>query len=187
MNFIFIGAPGVGKGTQAIRLADRLEVPHISTGAIFRAAIEQGKELGRQAKDYMDRGALVPDELTTAMVLDALAQPENAHGFILDGYPRNISQAEALENALKDAGREIHRVLYLTAPQEEIIERMLARGRADDTREVISHRLEVYRSETEPVLEFYRTRGLVTEVNGVGDIDDVHERVYGAARVGAES
>ncbi len=187
MNLIFIGAPGVGKGTQASRLAERLSVPHISTGAIFRAAIESGKELGVKAKEYMDRGALVPDELTTAMVLDALQQPENSNGFILDGYPRNISQAEALQAALKEAGREIDRVLYLTASHEEIVQRMLARGRTDDTREVINHRLEVYRSETEPVLDFYRGSGLVTEVNGMGDINDVHERVYESARVGAES
>ena len=187
MNLIFIGAPGVGKGTQAARLAERLGVPHISTGAIFRAAVGQGKELGLKAKEYMDRGALVPDELTTAIVVDALSQPENANGFILDGYPRNISQAGALESALKESGRTIDCVLYLTAPQEEIVQRMLARGRADDTREVINHRLEVYRGETEPVLDFYRERGLVSEINGVGEINGVHERVYEAARVGAES
>ncbi len=182
MNLIFIGAPGVGKGTQAELLANRLAIPHISTGAIFREAVGQGTELGLKAKDYMDRGALVPDELTTAMVVEALGAPSNAGGFILDGYPRNISQAEALEQALTDEGREIDRVLYLTAPQQEIVTRMLARGRNDDTEEVINYRLEVYRSETEPVLDFYRTRGLVTEVYGVGEIDEVHERVFSAAK-----
>lgn len=186
MNLIFIGAPGVGKGTQAEKLAARLGIPHISTGAIFREAVGQGTELGLQAKGYMDRGALVPDELTTAMVVEALGAPANANGFILDGYPRNISQADALEGALNGQGREIDRVLYLTAPQGEIVTRMLARGRSDDTEDVINHRLDVYRSETEPVLDFYRTRGLVTEVYGVGEIEEVHERVFEAARVGAE-
>lgn len=187
MNLIFIGAPGVGKGTQAEKLAGRLGIPHISTGAIFREAVSQGTELGLRAKDYMDRGALVPDELTTAIVVEALRGPANAHGFILDGYPRNLAQAEDLQKALQEQGREIDRVLYLTAPQQEIVGRMLSRGRTDDTEEVINHRLEVYRSETEPVLNFYRDRGLVTEVYGVGEIDEVHERVFDAAREGVKA
>ncbi|MGE3801760.1 MAG: adenylate kinase [Candidatus Kapaibacterium sp.] len=187
MNLIFFGAPGVGKGTQAEKLAARLGIPHISTGAIFRAALQQGKELGLQAREYMDRGALVPDELTTAIVVEALQEPENANGFILDGYPRNLSQAEDLERALAEQGRAIDSVLYLTAPQHEIVERMLARGRNDDTEDVINHRLEVYRQETEPVLKFYQDRELVREVYGVGGIDEVHDRVFDAAKVAAES
>ena len=135
----------------------------------------------------MDRGALVPDALTTAIVVEALQEPGNADGFILDGYPRNLSQAEDLERALTERGKGIDLVLYLTAPQEEIVQRMLARGRNDDTEEVINHRLEVYRGETAPVLTFYQERGLVTEVYGVGEIDEVHDRVFEAAKVAAES
>lgn len=187
MNLIFIGAPGVGKGTQATRLAERLSVPHISTGAMFRQATDEGTDLGKEVDGYVKRGALVPDELTTSIVIEALDKPEQAGGFILDGYPRNTSQAEALDALLNERGKEIDRVLYLTAPKDEIIERLLARGRDDDNEEVINHRLEVYRSETEPVLDFYRNKGLVMEINGVGDIDEVHERVFEAARVGAES
>ena len=187
MNLIFIGAPGVGKGTQAEKLATRLGIPHISTGAIFRAALQQGKELGLKAKEYMDQGALVPDELTTAIVVEALNEPQNGEGFILDGYPRNLSQAEDLQRALESRGKDIDCVLYLTAPQEEIVQRMLARGRNDDTEEVINHRLNVYHQETEPVLKFYQDRQLVREVYGVGEIDEVHDRVFDAAKVAAES
>ncbi|MCE2503542.1 MAG: adenylate kinase [Chlorobi bacterium] len=187
MNLIFFGAPGVGKGTQAEKLAERLGIPHISTGTIFRAALEQKKELGLKAKEYMDRGALVPDDLTTAIVVDAFSQPKNSNGFILDGYPRNLSQAKALETALRELGKEIDNVIYLTAPKEEIVQRMLSRGRTDDTEDVINHRLDVYRSETEPVLIFYQNFELVTEVYGVGTIDEVHERVVDAVKVNTES
>jgi adenylate kinase len=180
MNLIFFGAPGVGKGTQAEKLAERLGIPHISTGAIFRAAMQEGSELGLSVKQYYDKGELVPDELTTAIVVDTLRKPAFDDGFILDGFPRNLAQAEALQSALEEQNRSIDRVLYLTAPEEEIVSRMLARGRNDDTRDVIENRLKVYRSETEPVLDFYRERNHVINVDGVGDIDQVHERVFEA-------
>ncbi len=185
MNIIFFGAPGVGKGTQAEILAERLGVPHISTGAIFRAAVSAGKPLGLKAREYMDQGLLVPDELTTAIALEALAEPECAAGCILDGYPRNRSQAEALQASFESRGTTVDRVVYLTAPDEELIERMLKRGRADDTREVIVKRFQVYLDETAPVLDFYRERGDFTELNGVGDVDEVHERIMAA--IGAEA
>jgi adenylate kinase len=180
MNIVFFGAPGVGKGTQAALLAESLGIPHISTGAIFRSAVESGRPLGLQAKNYMDQGLLVPDELTTAIALEALAEPSCDGGFILDGYPRNTSQAAALDEELTRRKRPIDHVIYLTAPDEELIERMLGRGRADDTREVIRNRLVVYREETAPVLEFYRTTDHVLEVNGVGEIAEVHNRVLSA-------
>ncbi|KXK56668.1 MAG: adenylate kinase [Chlorobi bacterium] len=182
MNIIFFGAPGVGKGTQAALLAERLGVPHISTGAIFRAAIQSGQELGQKVKYYTDNGLLVPDELTTEIAVTALNEPECANGFILDGFPRNLGQAEALSAALSAAGRAIHRVVYLTAPQQEIVQRMLSRGRADDNEEVIQRRLEVYDQETAPVLGFYRTHAadVVTEVNGLGDVAEVQERIVAA-------
>lgn len=179
MNIIFFGAPGVGKGTQAAMLAERLEIPHISTGAIFRAAIQSGQELGQKVKHYTDNGLLVPDELTTEIAVSALNEPTCANGFILDGFPRNLGQAEALSTALTAAGRTIDRVIYLTAPEEEIIQRMLNRGRVDDNEEVIKRRLEVYDQETSPVLGFYRANSgnVVKEVNGLGEVAEVQERI----------
>lgn len=187
MNLIFFGAPGVGKGTQATMLAERLDVPHISTGAILRRAMEDQTELGRKAKEYYDAGELVPDELVTEIVVEALDSPELADGFILDGYPRNTSQAADLQSALAERGRGIDRVVYLTAPDREITRRMLARGRADDTEEVIANRLKVYTSETEPILDHYARLGLVAEVDGVGELDEVHQRILDAVKVEANS
>ncbi|HVZ41738.1 MAG TPA: adenylate kinase [Candidatus Kapabacteria bacterium] len=180
MNIVFFGAPGVGKGTQAEILARHLAIPHISTGAIFRAAVAAAKPLGLEAKRYMDDGLLVPDELTTAIALDALSEPDCAAGFILDGYPRNRAQAEALAAALSAGGREIDYVVYLTAPIDELVERMLKRGRRDDTEEVIRTRFDVYQQETAPVLDYYREAGMVTEVNGVGEIEQVQQRILDA-------
>lgn len=180
MNIVFFGAPGVGKGTQAALLAESLGIPHISTGAIFRSAVASEHPLGLEAKGYMDRGELVPDDLTTAIALQALAEPSCNPGFILDGYPRNTSQAVALDQALALRGRPVDHVVYLTAPQEDLVERMLGRGRADDTREVIENRLRVYEAETSPVLDYYRSVDHVLEINGVGEIPDVHKRIRAA-------
>lgn len=180
MNIVLFGAPGVGKGTQAALLAESLGIPHISTGAIFRSAVESGRPLGLEAKGYMDRGELVPDALTTAIALEALAEPACERGFILDGYPRNSSQATALDQALNDRGTPVDHVVYLTAPREELIERMLGRGRADDSREVIENRLKVYEAETSHVLDYYRATDHVVEINGVGEVDEVHQRIRAA-------
>lgn len=182
MNIVLFGAPGVGKGTQAAILAERLGIPHISTGAIFRAAVAAGKPLGLEAKRYMDDGLLVPDELTTAIALEALAEPECAGGFILDGYPRNSSQAAALVEDLRAHGRAVDRVVYLTAPIDELVQRMLKRGRPDDTEDVIRTRFEVYEQETSPVLDFFRGFAEVVELNGVGEIDEVQDRILTALR-----
>ena len=167
-------------------LADRLGVPHISTGAVLRRAMDDETELGRRAKEFYDAGDLVPDELVTEIVVDALDSPELADGFILDGYPRNTAQAEDLQNALSERARGIDRVVYLTAPDDEIIRRMLARGRADDTEEVIANRLKVYASETEPILDHYSRLGLVAEVDGVGELQEVHRRILDAVKVEAD-
>lgn len=180
MNIIFFGAPGVGKGTQAAVLAERLGIAHISTGQIFREAIAAQTELGLKVKRFLDDGVLVPNELTTAIAIESINRDENASGFILDGFPRNLDQAEALAVALEERGRKIDRVIYLTAPAQEITDRMLKRGRPDDTEEVIRTRLTVYDQETSPVLDFYRNRGLVAEVYGVGEVQEVHDRVAGA-------
>lgn len=180
MNIVLFGAPGVGKGTQASLLATRLAVPHISTGAIFRAALDSGSDLGLAAKRYMDQGLLVPDDLTTAIALDALAEPACANGFILDGYPRNTVQAQSLDNALAAGNRSVDHVIHLVAPEHELIERMLGRGRTDDSREVIQNRLQVYLDETAPVLDYYRSNSRILDVNGVGEIEIVHERIMRA-------
>ncbi len=180
MNIILFGCPGVGKGTQAELLAVRLGFPHISTGAIFRSAIKSGSELGSKVKEYTEGGLLVPDELTTAVALEALGRADAAAGFILDGFPRNTTQATSLLDALAAENRSIDRVIYLIAPDEELIQRMLNRGRLDDTEEVIRRRLEIYQNETAPVLQFFRDRDLVTEIGGVGDVVDVQERILAA-------
>lgn len=187
MNLIFFGAPGVGKGTQAAMLAEKLGVPHLSTGAVIRRAMEEETELGRKAKGYYDRGALVPDELVTQIVVEALDSPELSGGFILDGYPRNTAQAADLQNALGERDRSVDRVVYLTAPDDEITRRMLARGRADDTEEVIVNRLRVYAEETAPLLDHYNRLGLVSEVDGVGELDEVHDRIVAAVSVSSNS
>jgi adenylate kinase len=180
MNIILFGCPGVGKGTQAELLAARLGFPHISTGAIFREAIKSGSELGAKVKEYTEGGMLVPDELTTAVALEALRRPEAAAGFILDGFPRNCNQAEALVEALASENRSIDRVIYLIAPDEELIQRMLRRGRLDDNEDVIRRRLEIYQNETAPVLEFFRRYDNVTEIEGVGDVNEVQDRILSA-------
>lgn len=180
MNVILFGAPGVGKGTQAAILSERLAIPHISTGAIFRESIQAGKPLGLKAKEYMDAGLLVPDEITTAIALEKLGEPACHEGFILDGYPRNTAQAAALASALEERDCQIDHVIYLIAPSEELSSRMLKRGRGDDTEEVIRTRFDVYERETAPVLEYYRERGLVAEVNGLGEIDEVSDRIMAA-------
>lgn len=175
MNIILFGAPGVGKGTQAAILAERLGIPHISTGAIFREAISSGSPIGKELKNYLDNGILVPDEITTAVALEAVAA--SRQGFILDGFPRNRSQAEALYAALKEANRAIDHIIYLTAPLDELTERMVKRGRTDDTPETIRTRFEVYENDTAPVLNFLREIDNVVEINGVGEIDEVQERI----------
>ncbi len=180
MNLIFFGAPGVGKGTQATLLAERLDLPHISTGAIFRGAIDSGQILGLRVKEYLDQGLLVPDELTSEIALATLAENRCNHGFILDGYPRNLRQAEDLNAAMRERRRTIDRVVHLVVPQQEVIDRMLGRGRVDDTEAVIRRRLAVYDAETAPVLGFYRELHIVAEVNGLGTVDEVQERILEA-------
>lgn len=175
MNIVLFGAPGVGKGTQAEILAERLGVRHISTGAIFREAIAAEKPMGLEAKRYMDEGRLVPDEVTTAIAIEAIDGVGN--GFILDGFPRNRNQAESLHEALLTRGRSIDRVVYLTAPLDELVQRMMKRGRADDTEEVIRTRFEIYERETAPVLDFFREIDHVVEINGVGEIEEVQQRI----------
>ncbi|MDM8085706.1 adenylate kinase [Cellulomonas cellasea] len=180
-RLVLLGPPGAGKGTQASRLAERLAIPAISTGDIFRANITGGTELGRKVQEYTAVGALVPDELTNAMVRDRLAQADARDGFLLDGYPRNVAQVGELDDILAAAGRPLDVAVELTADPEVVVERLLSRaqieGRADDTEPVIRHRLEVYALQTAPISQVYEDRGLLVRVDGLGSVDDVTERL----------
>jgi adenylate kinase len=180
VRLVLVGPPGAGKGTQAERLAERLDVPHISTGDLFRANLKEQTPLGVEAKRYMDAGNLVPDTVTVGMVSARLAEPDAAKGFILDGFPRTTAQAEALDAMLMEAATPLDAVVEFAAPDEVVIQRLLARGRSDDTEEVVRHRQKVYREETAPLLEHYR--GKVVSVDAVGEIDEVTERLTTALR-----
>lgn len=181
VRVVLLGPPGAGKGTQAALLAQALGVPAISTGDIFRSNIAAGTPLGLEARAYTDRGALVPDELTDALVRDRLRRADVADGFLLDGYPRNLAQAQQLETMLTELGTELDLAIELTAPADVVVERMLQRaqiqGRVDDTEDVIRHRLDVYAQETAPIAELYVHEGLLAVVDGLGSVEDVAARV----------
>ncbi|WP_448061959.1 adenylate kinase [Cellulomonas hominis] len=183
-RLVLLGPPGAGKGTQAARLAERLGIPAISTGDIFRANITGGTELGRKVQEYTSVGALVPDEVTNAMVRDRLAQADTAAGFLLDGYPRNVAQVGELDVILADAGLALDAAVELTADPQVVVERLLKRaeieGRVDDTEPVIRHRLDVYAEQTAPIAAVYAGRGALVQVDGIGDVDDVTERLLAA-------
>mgnify|MGYP001115689827 CR=1 FL=1 len=177
MRLIFMGPPGAGKGTQAKRLSQDWNIPHISTGDILRQAVAERTELGQKAKSYMDKGDLVPDELILGMMRQRLGCDDAAPGWILDGFPRNVTQAKFLHELLEEMGQHCDRVANIDVPDEEIVTRVLGRGRADDTEETVRHRLEVYRQQTQPLIEFYQERQLLTKINGNDDIDVVTERL----------
>ncbi len=180
MRLIIMGPPGAGKGTQAEALADRIGGAHISTGDIFRANVKDQTELGRTAQRYMDAGEYVPDEVTNEMVKERISR-DDADSFILDGYPRTVDQVETLDAMLVELQRPLDVVIALVVDAEELIGRLLKRaetsGRTDDTEEVIRHRQAVYSAETSPLLEVYSSRGLLREVDGMGDIDEIAQRI----------
>ena len=178
MRLLFVGPPGSGKGTQAVRVAERLGIPHISTGEMFRRHVSQGTALGRQVKALMEAGEYVPDEVTGEMLAERLTHPDATGGFILDGFPRTIPQAELLDGLLRET--PLDGVVSLEVDSEELMGRMLSRGRADDTPATIRRRLEVYKGQTAPLLDFYDGRGSIRPVNGSGAIDEITERIMAA-------
>jgi adenylate kinase len=184
MRIVLMGPPGAGKGTQAVVVAERLGIPHISTGEIFRGHLAQGTPLGIAAGMYMERGNYVPDRITNAMVRNRLAQPDAAEGFLLDGYPRTLDQVAVLDEMLADVGLKLDHVVELTVNTDEVVKRLLKRaqeqGRADDTEEVIRRRMEVYVEQTEPLTTVYAQQGLLVHVDGMGGIDEVRDRVLAA-------
>ncbi len=183
-RLLLIGPPGAGKGTQAALLSEHLGIPAISTGDIFRYNVKNQTPLGVEAKGFMDRGEYVPDSLTNALVRDRLSHDDAVGGFLLDGYPRTIDQVNELDGILSDAGKRLDVVVQLTADNDELVRRLAHRaeveGRADDTPEVIRRRLEVYDSQTAPLIDVYAARGLVAKIDGLGEISDVTARIVEA-------
>ncbi|WP_149825912.1 adenylate kinase [Streptomyces tailanensis] len=214
MRIVLVGPPGAGKGTQAAFLANNLSIPHISTGDLFRANISKKTELGKLAKSYMDKGELVPDEVTIAMAKDRMDQPDAVDGFLLDGFPRNVSQAEALDVTLQDADMKLDAVLDLEVPEEEVVKRIAGRRicrndsahvfhvtykqpkaegvcdvcggelyqRDDDSEETVRKRLEVYHTQTEPIIDYYKAQGLVVTISALGKVEEVTARAMEALK-----
>ncbi|HYN16888.1 MAG TPA: adenylate kinase [Actinomycetes bacterium] len=181
MRIVLLGPPGAGKGTQAARVACRFDAPHVATGDIFRANVAEGTELGRAAQEYMDRGDLVPDDVVIAMVIERLAERDCQSGFVLDGFPRTVNQAEALDRQLADLGAPLHAVLCFEAAEEELLRRLAGRAaaqhRADDAEQTIRHRLEVFAIKTRPLIDYYAHRGLLINVDAIGPIEVVTKRI----------
>jgi adenylate kinase len=191
MRLLIMGPPGAGKGTQARFIAEHFKIPAISTGDIFRANVSQGTPLGVEAKKFMDAGEYVPDEVTNLMVRNRIDEPDATNGFLLDGYPRTLAQVEELDGMIKHTGHQLDAVVVLKCDQDEIVERLLQRaqveGRADDTEDVVRRRQEVYAEETEPLIDIYAGRGILIEVDGMGEVADVTQRVFDALDVVSES
>ncbi len=189
MRIVFLGAPGSGKGTQAVKVKSELGIAHISTGDLLRAQVRAGTPLGIKAKAVMDAGQLVSDDVVLGMLEARLAEADTAPGFILDGYPRNLIQANALDGLLRRIGQPLDVAVLLAVPSELIVSRLAGRaqaeGRKDDTPETVRERLRVYAEQTEPVIDFYVRASRLIEVDGVGDVDEVNARILAAIRVPA--
>jgi adenylate kinase len=184
LRLVVLGPPGAGKGTQAVRLADQFACADVATGDIFRANVAEGTELGRAAQEYMDRGDLVPDEVVIAMVMERLAEPDCDRGFVLDGFPRTVNQAEALDRRLVEFGSPLEAALSFEVTEEELLRRLAGRAaaqhRADDAEQTIRHRLEVFAIKTRPLIDYYAHRGLLINVDAIGPIEVVTKRILAA-------
>ena len=191
MRLIIMGPPGAGKGTQAKFIAEHFGIPAISTGDIFRANMNEGTPLGIEAKSYVDKGEYVPDSVTNLMVRDRIDEDDASQGFLLDGYPRTLAQVEELDGMIKFTGHALDAVVVLTVDKDEIVQRLLQRaqleGRADDTADVIRRRQEVYLEETAPLIEVYKGRGLVHEIDGLGEVSEVTKRIFDELDIVPES
>jgi len=178
MRLVLLGPPGAGKGTQAVLLSEKLGVPHISTGDLFRANIGEGTPLGVEAKSYIDAGKLVPTDVTARMVKSRLEEADAAEGFLLDGFPRTVEQAEILQDLLAEKGQNLDGVLNFVVSEDVVVERMLARGRADDNEETIRTRLGVYRDETAPLIEHYGDQ--IISIEAEGEVEEINDRAMAA-------
>mgnify|MGYP001822400752 FL=1 len=191
MRIVIMGAPGSGKGTQAALIVEELGIAHVSTGDLLRAAVAAGSDLGKKAKQVMDRGELVSDEIVLGLLEERLLSSDMSNGFILDGYPRNIAQAEALNDLLERIGQPIDEALQIDVDEESVVERIARRaaleGRSDDTEETVRNRLRVYAEQTAPVVEFYANKGILSRVLGEGSIEEVFQRIKGVLQINADS
>jgi adenylate kinase len=190
MQLVIMGPPGAGKGTQATMIAGHYGIPAISTGDIFRAMKTADTPLARQVREIMESGGYVSDEITNAIVADRLAQQDSRPGFLLDGYPRTLQQVQTLDDFLAETNRPLDAVISLLADTDEVVARLLRRaqieGRSDDNEETIRVRLQVYTEQTEPLLDLYRSRGLLVEVDGLGEVAEVSERIFAALEAHGE-
>ena len=184
MNIVLLGPPGSGKGTQGAILSERAGVPRVSTGDLLRSAVERGTHLGGQAKRYMEQGLLVPDDIILGLIAEVLASPDAAGGVIMDGFPRTVAQAEAIDALLADRGAGVDRVLSLEVDEDELVRRLLGRaeqeGRSDDTLDTIRQRIAVYWEQTAPLISYYRERGVLVQVPGSGGVEDIAGRMQEA-------
>ena len=184
LRALLLAPPGAGKGTQGALLAERFDVPHLATGDLLRQHVADGTELGREAQAYMERGDLVPDALVVSLVVACIAGPEPLEGYVLDGFPRTMDQAEAAYKWGSERGRTFHAVISLHVAEEELVRRLLERGaaagRADDTEDTIRERLQIYEEKTKPLERFYEARGILLEIDGTGEVQDVFGRIVTA-------
>ncbi|MBH03194.1 MAG: adenylate kinase [Xanthomonadales bacterium] len=182
MKIVLLGAPGSGKGTQSAKLVERYGVPQVSTGDLLRNAVAEQTELGKKAKAAMDAGELVSDDIVVGMMRERLTQADTENGFILDGFPRSAAQAEALDELLAELDRPLQAVVHLQVDNEEIVGRLMARGRSDDNEDTIRNRLSVFAEQTAPLAEYYRKQGLLKEVYGMGEVDEIFARIEAALK-----